>query len=97
MKGPKGVTPPTENSDSEDGHTFESIEITGICNIALDNTQTNEGEGTLRYDISDLSAKDALHNSVAEGNFTQRKDERKELTNRQSLLEERPQSESTVN
>jgi len=60
----------TENRDSEDVDTFDSIVSRGIGNLSLENSQTNEVEGNLRDDIGDLSADDTLHNTAAEGNFT---------------------------
>ena len=48
----------TENHDSEDIYTFDSIVSRGIGNLSLENTQTNEGEDDLRDDISDLSTDD---------------------------------------
>ena len=55
----------TENNESEDVHTFDSIVSRGIGNIylSLENTQVNEGEDNLRDDNSDLSADDTFRNS----------------------------------
>ena len=87
----------TENNDSEDGATFDSVESTEIGNLSLKITQTNEDAGNLRDDISDLSAHDALNSNLAEGNLTQTEAGSNASTIRQSLDEERLQSEGTVN
>ena len=58
----------TENHNCEDGHTFGSIVSRGIGNMSLENTETIEGVGTSREDISNLNA-GVLNDTAAEGNF----------------------------
>jgi len=61
----------TENHDSEDVHSFDSIVTSGFGNLSFENTQTNEDEDDSRGDISNRSSDDTLRNPAAESNFTQ--------------------------
>ena len=49
----------SENRDSEDVQTFDSIVSRGIGNLSLENTQTNENEDDFRDVISDPRTDDS--------------------------------------
>ena len=80
----------TENRDSEDAHSFDSIVIREMGNLSLENTQSNESEDSLYDDISDLSTDDTLRNTAAEENFTQTQVGSNASNVRQSPTQERP-------
>ena len=76
----------TENRDSEDVDTFDSIVSREI----------GEREDDLRDDISDLSTDDTLRNTAAEENFTQTQVGSNASNVRQSPTQERPDHSNTI-
>ena len=76
----------TENRDSEDVDTFDSIVSREI----------GEREDDLRDDISDLSTDDTLRNTAAEENFTQTQVGSNASNVRQSPTQEEPDHSNTI-
>ena len=84
----------TENHDSEDVHSFDSIVSRGFGNLSLKNTQTSEGEYDLRDDISDLSTDDTSRNTAAASSFTHTEVGSNAANHLQSPVQETPESYS---